>query len=137
MVYLAHSNINIIFIVIFIFRWLGEKYDGIRYCWNPIQSQVYHISFIVSFFSLFVSLVNSILLFLFISFHFLTFLKIFQDGDWIFNSSFNNFSFSEYIFRRRILVIIINCYLLLLMVLGLEEVNLHSRFHLWLALPNL
>jgi hypothetical protein len=22
-------------------RWMGEKYDGIRCCWNPIQEKAY------------------------------------------------------------------------------------------------
>ena len=27
-------------------RWLGEKYDGIRCCWNPLRRRVYPFLFL-------------------------------------------------------------------------------------------
>lgn len=29
------------------FRWLGEKYDGVRLCWHPIQQKLYLLRFII------------------------------------------------------------------------------------------
>jgi hypothetical protein len=38
----------------YLFRWLGEKYDGIRYCWNPKNKIVYsHYETLSLFLSMF------------------------------------------------------------------------------------
>ena len=34
--------------LIYLIRWLGEKYDGVRCCWNPEEEQLYLIMFLIS-----------------------------------------------------------------------------------------
>lgn len=29
------------------YRWIGEKYDGVRYCWNPKQQKMYLLWWVV------------------------------------------------------------------------------------------
>ena len=36
-------------LTIMMFRWIGEKYDGVRICWNPVRSKLYQICCFVLF----------------------------------------------------------------------------------------
>ena len=30
----------------YLIRWMGEKYDGVRFCWNAIQKRAYHLNIV-------------------------------------------------------------------------------------------
>ena len=52
----VHSIIlfSISFLFILYFRWLGEKYDGVRCIWNPIHKALYLIFLIILYYILFI-----------------------------------------------------------------------------------
>ena len=47
-------------------RWLGEKYDGMRCCWNPIQRKLYPSFRLYYFVLIFVLHLSSVIIFLII-----------------------------------------------------------------------
>lgn len=40
-----------LFQLIFLYsRWMGEKYDGVRCCWHPLDQQLYLVNLVVDLF---------------------------------------------------------------------------------------
>ena len=69
LVYLTFSRI--IVMLIDVIRWLGEKYDGVRFIWNPLKRKLYLCCEIYSLPLSFCILLN--FLFYFILFYFILF----------------------------------------------------------------